>query len=338
MMATARRTLPGLFLVVLFAGNALAAMPGLAPVEVRAIPIPAFLPGSSQTRFGALEYLGGLELNSRDPEFGSWSGLDFGADGRIYSIADTGLWLSARLVEDSDGHLTGVTDTKVGAMRIDGGRLPQKKDEADAEGLRIRHDAGGDTALVSFEQTPAVRVYSGPDFSAAAPARTKLPPFVKNLRRNQGLEGIALPPPGSPLAGTIVLLAERSLDADGNHRGFIVSGPLMGAFSLRRSDDFDVSDAAFLPDGDLLVLERSFSFAAGVAVRIRRIAGAAIRPGALLDGPVLLVADGHYQIDNMEGLAVHTAADGRTLLTLISDDNNSIFQRTLLLQFALATP
>lgn len=125
--ATAKRTLPGLFLAVLFAGNALAATPGLAPVEVRAIPIPAFLPGSSQTRFGALEYLGGLELNSRDPEFGSWSGLDFGADGRIYSIADTGLWLSARLVEDADGHLTGVNDTKLGAMRIDGGRLPQTK-------------------------------------------------------------------------------------------------------------------------------------------------------------------------------------------------------------------
>ena len=133
-------------------------------------------------------------------------------------------------------------------------------------------------------------------------------------------------------------IAERSLDADGNHRGFIVGGPQTGTFSLRRSDDFDVSDAAFLPDGDLLVLERKFSFAAGVAIRIRRIAGAAIRPGALLDGPVLLVADSHYQIDNMEGLAVRTTADGKTLLTLISDDNNSIFQRTLLLQFALATP
>jgi hypothetical protein len=336
--ATARRALPGLFLAILFAGNAVGATPGLAPVEVRAIPIPVFLPGSRQTRFGALEYLGGIELNSRDPEFGSWSGLDFGADGRIYSIADTGLWLSARLVEDAAGHLTGVTDTKLGATRIDGGRLPQKKDEADAEGLRIRHDAGGDTALVSFEQTPAVRVYSGPDFSAAAPTRIKLPPFVKDLRRNQGLEGMALPPPESPLAGSVVLIAERSLDADGNHRGFIVGGPQTGTFSLRRSDDFDVSDAAFLPDGDLLVLERKFSFAAGVAIRIRRIAGAAIRPGALLDGPVLLVADSHYQIDNMEGLAVRTTADGKTLVTLISDDNNSIFQRTLLLQFALATP
>ncbi len=83
------------------------------------------------------------------------------------------------------------------------------------------------------------------------------------------------------------------------------------------------------------MLERKFSFSSGFAIRIRRIAGAAIKPGALLDGPALLAADSRYQIDNMEGLAVRTGAGGETLLTLISDDNNSLFQRTLLLQFGL---
>jgi len=42
-----------------------------------------------------------------------------------------------------------------------------------------------------------------------------------------------------------------------------------------------------------------------------------------------------FEIDNMEGLAVHRNAKGETILTLISDDNFSSFQRTLLLQFAL---
>ena len=37
----------------------------------------------------------------------------------------------------------------------------------------------------------------------------------------------------------------------------------------------------------------------------------------------------------MEGLAVHRDADGETVLTLISDDNFSPLQRTLLLQFTL---
>ena len=37
----------------------------------------------------------------------------------------------------------------------------------------------------------------------------------------------------------------------------------------------------------------------------------------------------------MEGIDTHINADGETMLTLISDDNFSLIQRTLLLQFKL---
>ncbi len=70
-------------------------------------------------------------------------------------------------------------------------------------------------------------------------------------------------------------------------------------------------------------------------MRIRRIPLASIKPGALVDGKPLIVADLGYQIDNMEGIAVHRNADGETILTLVSDDNFSVLQRNLLLQFAL---
>jgi hypothetical protein len=109
-----------------------------------------------------------------------------------------------------------------------------------------------------------------------------------------------------------------------------------GVFSLRRTDDFDVSDCAATPDGNLLVLERRFSWTRGLAVRIRSIAFAAIKPGALVDGPELIFADMGAEIDNMEGLSVHRDASGALVLTLISDDNFLPFQRTLLLQFTLA--
>ncbi len=46
-------------------------------------------------------------------------------------------------------------------------------------------------------------------------------------------------------------------------------------------------------------------------------------------------ADYGNQIDNMEGLGIHRDARGRTILTLISDNNRSILQRTLLLRFVL---
>jgi hypothetical protein len=38
----------------------------------------------------------------------------------------------------------------------------------------------------------------------------------------------------------------------------------------------------------------------------------------------------------MEGLSVHRTANGQTVLTLVSDDNFSPIQRTILLQFTLA--
>jgi hypothetical protein len=60
-----------------------------------------------------------------------------------------------------------------------------------------------------------------------------------------------------------------------------------------------------------------------------------VAPRAVLDGPDVIVADMGYQIDNFEGMSVHRAADGALILTLISDDNFSPLQRTLLLQFTM---
>ena len=42
-----------------------------------------------------------------------------------------------------------------------------------------------------------------------------------------------------------------------------------------------------------------------------------------------------YQIDNMEGIDAWTRADGQVMVSLISDDNHSILQRNLYLEFAL---
>jgi len=60
-----------------------------------------------------------------------------------------------------------------------------------------------------------------------------------------------------------------------------------------------------------------------------------LKPGKLIEGEVLLEANDSLNIDNMEGIAVHRSSAGETILTLISDDNFSPLQRTLLMQFAL---
>jgi hypothetical protein len=189
--------------------------------------------------------------------------------------------------------------------------------------------------LVSFEQRPDVRTFAGPDFATAKPGHVKLPAVLYGLPENQGLEAIAVAPLNGPLGGAVVVVAEHYLDRNGNHRAFILDGPRPGEFWIRRSDDFDVSDAAFLPNGDLLVLERKFGFPSGFSMRLRRIAAAAIAPGALVDGAILLTADGSDGIDNMEGMAVRPLPDGSALVTMISDDNHSFLERTILLAFAV---
>jgi hypothetical protein len=152
-----------------------------------------------------------------------------------------------------------------------------------------------------------------------------------------------MPPQASPLAGTLITITERSLDTAGNNRAYLLDRmrtdpPEVGRaerFSVKRSDGFDVSDCTILPPSDLLLLERHFSPARGILMRIRRIPLASLKPGALVDGTQLITADLGFQIDNMEGIAVHKNAQGETIITMVSDDNFSAFQRNLLLQFAL---
>ena len=103
---------------------------------------------------------------------------------------------------------------------------------------------------------------------------------------------------------------------------------------MRRHDGFDITDLAFLPDGDLLLLERWFKPFRGVGLRIRRVPGHSIQKGATLDGSYLIEADLGQEIDNMEGISIHRS-QGRTVITLVSDNNFSFLQRNLLLEFEL---
>jgi hypothetical protein len=142
-------------------------------------------------------------------------------------------------------------------------------------------------------------------------------------------------PKGLPLAGTLIAISERGLDSDGNIIGFLIGGPQPGDFAVRRSNNFDISDAVVLRGGDLLILERKFSWLSGVGIRIRRIPLKSIVRGATVDGPAIFEADLGHEVDNMEGIDAHVTPEGDTVLTMVSDDNFSMIQRTLLLQFTL---
>lgn len=305
----------------------------MAPVEATAIT--TFRPGSSETRFGALEFVGGLELSSSEPLFGAWSAIRFLPDGRRFlGVLDTGHWITGDIRRDEKGSLSGLSDVTISAMLDADGRGDQRKYNVDAESLAIR----GEEVLVGYEQRHRVSGYRPlSPIETARPFRMAFPlPFpVGELRNNGGLETLALSAAESPLQGGLVTVAEKSVDGNGDLFAGILDGPLAGAFRVVAHDGFDVTDGDFLPDGDLLLLERRFTLSTGVGLRIRRIDGSSLKPGALVDGEIILEAGMGEEIDNMEGLDVVAGEDGSTRIILVSDDNHSILQRNLMLEFRL---
>jgi hypothetical protein len=305
--------------------------PDLQRVEIRAQAIEAFDPREpTRTRFGALTFRGGLILESSYRDFGGLSGVRVAADGEHFlSVTDKGNWLRGRIVY-RDKVPIAIADAEMAPILGPDGKPLKSRGWYDTEALAT----DGGVAYVGIERVQQIMRFDiGKDGLRARGRPMTVPPGMKLLPSNQSIECVEVAPKGSALAGSLISISERGLDTGGNLMGFLIGAP--GVFSLRRTDEFDVSDCAATPDGRLLVLERRFSWARGLAIRIRSIPIATIKPGALVDGPELFVADMGAQIDNMEGLSVHRDASGALVLTLISDDNFSPLQRTLLLQFTL---
>jgi hypothetical protein len=302
-------------------------------IEVNARPIPSFDPrDSSRVRFGSLQYRSGLALTSPFPGFGGLSGLRLDPRGeRFISFSDKGTWFTGRIVY-RDREMTGLAGVEAAPMLGAEGRSITARGWFDSESIAL----DGPFVYIGLERVNQVLRYDfSKGFTRSRGEVVPMPPAVKKLPFNKGLEALVMVPNGLPLAGTLIALSERGLDASGNLIAFLVGGPTPGQFSVRRTDKFDISDAALLPAGELLVLERKFSLLAGVGIRIRRIPLAAVAPGAVVDGPTIFAADLGYEIDNMEGIDCFVTPEGDTVLTMVSDDNFSLIQRTLLLQFTL---
>lgn len=305
-----------------------------ASIAIDARPIKSFrLSEPSRTRFSALEFRGGLELTSSNRAFGGLSAIRVAADGTHFvALTDRGRWFTGRIVYDANDRPAGIADPVLAPMLGPDGVPLAVRGWFDTES--IAEDGG--TLYVGIERVNRiVRFDFGRVGVRARGIPIAAPPGIATLPNNKGLEAMVVVPNGFPLAGTLIAISERGLDARGDLKAFLIGGPSPGEFSIVRRDRFDISDCALTPSGDLLILERRFSRASGIAMRIRRLALAAIAPHALVDGPEVVSADMSYQIDNMEGLSVHRTAGGDVVLTLVSDDNFSPLQRTILLQFRL---
>ncbi len=316
--------------ILFLATGGAASAEGAAALEAEIYRIDNFGIGSDAKIFGSLSYLGGIGVTSRDHAFGGFSGVEITEGGkRVVLVSDGGYYLTAALRHEGDA-LSGLDDIRIESLFPSG---EEEKGEVDAEDIAFDPADPSRGYTVRERRTAALFSFQLRDgrpenFTAI---KTGLPADM--LKSNRGLESVAIAPPASPLAGSVVVILEATQKSWQDVIPASIVG--RGQFGISKSDAFDISSARFLDDGDLLLLERRYSPGWGVGVRLRRIAGSSIAPGAIVDGETIMEAGLAQQIDNMEGLAVHRDGTGRTILTLVSDDNHSILQRTLILQFAL---
>ncbi|WP_209007382.1 esterase-like activity of phytase family protein [Roseibium litorale] len=305
-----------------------------APVTVKTEPVKSFQVGRDNDQFGKLTYLGGMELISADRNVGGLSSLiSLKGGSEFLAVTDNGLWFAATVEQDADGRPLGLSNTRYTPLIQASGKPFNGHYGSDTEAMTL----DGASLLVSAEGVNRIYRFPWPLTTGKEPVtgEIKVSPAISELRSSKGMETMAMAPAGTPLAGTLVVVGERGPGDADDLPGFLLRDGKWERFTVARSDRFDATDGAFLPDGDFLLLERRFNLRDLVGMRIRRFAAADLVPGARVTGEVLLEADYGYQIDNMEGLAVHVNEKGQTILTLLSDNNRSLLQRTLLLRFRL---
>lgn len=312
-------------------------------VTFTANPIDHFEIGHPEVvRFGRFVWRGGFEIEASSRTVGGLSGLTVLAAGaRLLAITDDGQMLAAPLERDAEGRPMrlgpGSIEPMAGLEGMNGDAAGKRY--ADTEGFDVAAEgAGGLVGRVSLEGTASVFEGTiGEDGFEGPLQGVPIPGDARRVRWSKGLEALAIAPSGGPLAGATVILAERAPrgGSDADRPGWILGGPKPGRFTVT-DDGYDVTDAKFGPGGDLYILERLFTLGDGVRARVRRLPASELAPGATVTGDIAFEASLAHQIDNMEGLALWTDGKGRTIVSMISDNNRSFLQRTLYLEFELA--
>lgn len=296
--------------------------PQHAGIAVVATPIPIDPSDPARVGFGRLRYLAGWHLTSRQSNFGGYSALTVEGD-RFFALADTGDYLRFRL--NSSGVIDEQSFGTLPALPAYSGARRDRDSEAMAIGPE------GDI-WIAFEGHNAILRYD--------PGLSRLhsmawPPAMKDWAPNSGPEAMV-----RLEGGRFVVLAEGSKSASGLHPALLFPGDPTKArnapfeFSYRPPDHYVPTDAALMPDGRIVVLNRHFGILDGVWAAVTVIDPTMITPDAVVEGELLGELKPPLNIDNMEGIAV-VREGGRTILWMISDDNQLPVQRTLLLKFAL---
>jgi hypothetical protein len=240
------------------------------------------------------------------------SDLEVGRSGRLIAVGDEGDLLTARLILDPAGRPTALVEAKLATLKGLDGQPLAGKEWSDSEGLALMPN--GDL-LISFEQHHRIWRYpaGGGNPKAAPMPDATFPP-------NDGMEALA----ADPILGTDAYIA-GSEDTGETWSCRLASGCVKGP-TVALPKDFALVAARRLSGGRTVWLMRAFDPLHGVRSELQVTeAGGAVIDRFRLAAP--------HTADNFEGVAAIERGDGTIRFYIISDDNFSRLQRTLLLAF-----
>ena len=278
-------------------------------------------------RMGRLHFRGGLVLIADTKLFGGISGLEVLEDHRLVAVTDNAAWLEARIVLDNSGALIDITEARMTSMRDETAALFTSKKSGDAEALTQLPDG---RFAVAFEQTQSIRIY---DLDCAGPfsAAVKGPPLaeIEHLPGNNGLEALAADETGALIVGAegrggTTPLWRAPLEG---------TSPISPAAYYPLASGFSLTSLDRLPDGNFVALERFYAPLTGMRARITTFSADALKAGGVLNVTELARLASPVPVSNFEGIAAVRMNNDVTRLYIISDDNFSLFQRTLLYAF-----
>ncbi len=309
-----------------YSGDAKLPLPLQPPLSntMRAESVALFADDPGRRHLGKLTYLEGVVLHEQGRGIGGWSALSV-VGRRVTMVSDGGSVVSFDWLGGE--RLARVRYSSL----IEGPGHGWSKLDRDSESLARDPKTG--RYWVGFERANAIWRYQ-PDL-AHATGHVR-PEAMRRWEENGGPESLA-----RLSDGRFVTIAETRGDGKaGLRHGIVFMGDPVEpatrqfAFSYRPPAGTHPVDAAELPDGRLVVLNRGVGLPNGFWNVLVVIDRGAIRPGAEVSGREIARLEAPALHDNFEGVAV-TREGGRTILWLVSDDNQFILQRTLLLKFAL---
>jgi cyclophilin family peptidyl-prolyl cis-trans isomerase len=273
---------------------------------------------------GELIFRGGLEISPGEEEVGGISGLTWVQD-RLYAVSDDGHWLSIE-PDEIDGQLIDLLAVERGQLLGERGKRLRGSDNVDAEAIE-RVALGG--WVVSFERNHRLLYYAsldGPGEPLSDPDLSAGLELVRGAEPNAGLETMAFNIDVVLACGEWARGDEVNCirSATGAPEKFALAAPPELAEHQGAPTDASCQD-----DGTCYVLFRSYREGEGNRAAIVKLAKDA-------DPEVLAVFTPPFTIDNFEGLAVREQF-GKTFLYIVSDNNFSDDQRTLLMKFEIKT-